>query len=62
LNLYDSFGNITESVIFSKEEGNYGFNIPNNQWHSLEDLESATAIFEAKDGPYRPLSADDIMD
>lgn len=61
LNLYDSFGNITESVILSHENGNYGFNIPKYQWHSLEVLASGTAIFEAKDGPYKPLSEDDIL-
>ncbi len=62
LSFYDSKGNITESVVLSHESGNYGFNIPKYQWHSLEVLASGTAIFEAKDGPYRPLSADDIMD
>ena len=61
LNLYDAFGNITESVVLSHDNGNYGFNIPKCQWHSLEVLSSDTAIFEAKDGPYKPLSEDDIL-
>ena len=61
LNLYDTCGNVTESVVLSHEKGNYGFNIPKCQWHSLEVLTSDTAIFEAKDGPYKPLSEDDIL-
>lgn len=61
LSFYDSKGNITESVVLSHESGNYGFNIPKYQWHSLEVLASGTAIFEAKDGPYKPLSEDDIL-
>lgn len=61
LNLYDATGILTESVVLSHEIGNYGFNIPKCQWHSLEVLASGTAIFEAKDGPYKPLSEDDIL-
>lgn len=41
--------------------GRYAVNIPIGQWHSLEVLEEGPVIFEAKDGAYKPLSADDIM-
>jgi ribonucleoside-diphosphate reductase alpha chain len=34
--------------------------IESGQWHSLEVLESGTVIFEAKDGRYMPLSAEEI--
>jgi len=37
-------------------------NIEKGQWHSLKCLESGTVLFEAKDGPYRPLSPEDIME
>lgn len=36
--------------------------IEKGQWHSLECLESGTIIFEAKDGQYMPISAEDILD
>lgn len=41
------------------EEGRYGVNIPQGQWHTLEVLEPSV-IFEVKDGPYTPLNAEDI--
>ena len=37
-------------------------NIEKGQWHSLKCLESGTVLFEAKDGPYQPLSPDEIME
>ena len=42
------------------KNGVYGVNIPKNTWHSLEVLEPSV-IFEVKDGPYRPLSDEDIL-
>ena len=35
--------------------------IPAGQWHKLVALESGTVIFEAKDGPYEPISPADIL-
>jgi len=51
----------TESMILDVTEGNYGVNIPLGQWHSLEVMEGGSVIFEAKDGPYTPLSDEDIL-
>ena len=42
------------------KNGVYGVNIPKNTWHSLEVLEPSV-VFEVKDGPYRPLSDEDIL-
>lgn len=42
-------------------EGNYGVHIPKGQWHTMDVWENNTVIFEVKDGPYTPLSSDDIM-
>lgn len=39
----------------------YGVHIPAGQWHTLEVLESGTVIFEVKDGPYTPLTPDNMM-
>ncbi|MBR2195071.1 MAG: WbuC family cupin fold metalloprotein [Salinivirgaceae bacterium] len=58
---YNDSGDVTESVILSDKNDNFGYNIPVGQWHSLEVLEPDTVIFETKDGPYAPLSDDDIL-
>jgi len=41
-------------------QGNYGVHIPAGQWHTVEMLES-TVILEVKDGPYMPLTPENIM-
>ena len=40
--------------------GNYGVQIPKGQWHTLEVRESSV-IFEVKDGPYTPLTPEDML-
>lgn len=42
-------------------EGRFGVHIPKGQWHTLEVLESGSVIFETKEGPYTPLSQQDIL-
>ena len=37
-------------------------NIPIGVWHTVEVLESGTVILEVKDGPYVPISSDDILE
>lgn len=56
----DSF-EMTEFSILNPENGSYGVEIPMGQWHSIEVLESGTVIFEVKDGPYKPISENDIL-
>ena len=51
---YDEKGNENSSVILDPKEGNYGVQIPENTWHSLEVFESGSVIFEVKEGPYIP--------
>ena len=55
---YDSEGRLTETV--DMVPGGVVLNIEAGQWHSLKCLESGTILFEAKDGPYRPLEEDEI--
>lgn len=55
----DSFG-IVETV--DMYPGGPILNIEKGQWHSLKCLESGTVLFEAKDGAYHPLGADDILE
>jgi len=36
-------------------------NIERGQWHSLKCLESGTVLLEAKDGPWEPLTEEDVL-
>ena len=57
---YDDKGNLTDTI--DMVPGGVVLNIEKGQWHSLKCLESGTVLFEAKDGPYQPLSPEDIME
>ena len=59
--LYDDNKTLISSYEISDKNDNFGFHIPNGQWHTLEVLESGTVIFEVKEGPYAPLSDEDIL-
>lgn len=59
--LYDETGAQIQRVLLDSSTGNYGVNISKGQWHTVEILEPS-AIFEVKDGPYTPLTPEDIMD
>jgi hypothetical protein len=39
----------------------YAMNVPIGQWHRIESLESGTVILEFKNGPYVPITGDDVM-
>ena len=56
---YDDKGQITDTI--DMLPGGTVLNIPIGQWHSLKSLESGTVLFEAKDGAYAPLAAEDIL-
>ena len=58
---YNEDKQVQEKQELSVESGNYGVHIPAEQWHTLEVMESGTVIFEVKDGPYTPLTEDNIM-
>ncbi len=58
---YDDEKNITETCILNPQLGCYGVHIPAGTWHTLEVLEHESVIFEVKDGPYKPLTNDDIL-
>lgn len=59
--LYDDNHNLVESIDITEKNENFGYHISKGQWHTLEVLESGTVIFEVKDGPYSPLSEEDIL-
>lgn len=56
---YDENGNLTDTI--DMVPGGVVLNIEKGQWHSLKCMESGTVLFEAKDGPYRPLEEGEIM-
>ena len=58
---YNENGDITELIDLDPITGHYGIDIPQGQWHSLKVLASDSVIFEVKDGPYTPITAEDIL-
>lgn len=56
---YDENGNLTDTI--DMVPGGPVLNVGAGQWHSLKCLESGTVLLEAKDGAYRPLEEDEIM-
>ena len=58
---YDNKKNITDRFIVCQEDGIFGVHIPKNTWHTLEVLENGSVIFEVKEGPYQPISENDIL-
>lgn len=60
--LYDDNKNVIEEAILSHELGNYGVHIPIGIWHCVEILEPDTVMLEVKEGPYAPLTPEDIME
>lgn len=61
LKLYDADGGLRDTVLLSEGSGNLGINIKKCEWHSIEVCQTGTVIFEIKEGPFRPLAEDEIM-
>ena len=57
---YDDEKQETARFRLCPREGRYGMSIPAGQWHGIE-VHEPTVIVEMKDGPYRPISDDDIL-
>lgn len=58
---YNEMGGQIERYLLDPTVGNYGIQIPKDQWHTVEVIEPS-AIFEVKDGPYTPLTPEDMME
>lgn len=56
---YDDYGNLTETI--DMVPGGAIVNVPIGQWHNLKSLEQGTVLLSCKDGPYEPLSNDDVL-
>lgn len=57
---YDSQGRLTDTI--DMVPGGVVLNIEAGQWHGLRCLESGTILLEAKDGAYRALGVDEVME
>ncbi|MDR3260370.1 MAG: WbuC family cupin fold metalloprotein [Tannerella sp.] len=58
--LFDEAGHVTETVILDPRNGCYGGEIPAGVWHGLLVLESGSVIYEVKQGPFAPLTPENM--
>lgn len=58
---YDDEGQVTEQLTITSGTPDCGMSVETGRWHRMESHESGTVIFEAKDGPYEPISEEDIL-
>ena len=58
---YADDGQVTEVIDMVPGSPCVGVNIPRGQWHTVESLVSGTVILEVKDGPYAPLTEEEIL-
>ncbi len=58
---YDDYGNETGRIMMSPGGECCGCDIPRGAWHRIVSLLPGTVIFEAKDGPYEPITEEDIL-
>ncbi|MFZ4724857.1 MAG: WbuC family cupin fold metalloprotein [Paludibacter sp.] len=58
---YNDSKELVEKQELNPTKGEFGINIDAGIWHSIEILESGTVIIEIKEGPYSPLSDEDIL-
>lgn len=58
---YDDAGKITEEALMEVGGNCPVLQVSAGQWHSIEVLDSGTVILEAKDGPYTPLTPEDVL-
>ena len=54
--LFSDAGAVTETVILSHQSGVLAVDVPSGVFHTAVSLESGTIFFEAKAGPYQPLT------
>jgi cupin fold WbuC family metalloprotein len=55
--LFDLSGHIVQTVVLAAENACWGIDIPHGIYHSVVACQPGTIFFEAKAGPYLPLSA-----
>lgn len=56
---FDEAGNITRHAVISPEGEAIGADIPDGVYHTVLALEPGSIFFEAKAGPYRPITEEE---
>lgn len=56
---FDAAGQVIAHAVLSPSEAAIGVDIPHGVYHTVLALEPGTVFFEAKAGPYLPLSAEE---
>jgi cupin fold WbuC family metalloprotein len=56
---FDVAGNVRSHTIIAADGGAVAVDIPHGQFHTVISLESGAVFFEAKAGPYRPLTEEE---
>ncbi len=56
---FDEGGTVTATAFLSPETGSLGVNISHGLFHTVISLDCGTVFFEAKAGPYRPLTEEE---
>lgn len=56
---FDNLGTIMEKIILDAHGDNAGVDVPSGVFHAAVSLEAGTIFFEAKAGPYLPLSTEE---
>ena len=60
LTIYDDSGRVVERRVVGLDSGCCGFDIEAGVWHGLVVLEDDTVLFEVKQGPYAPITPDNL--
>ncbi len=58
--IYDNDGQLIEKRLVGPACECYGFDIEAGVWHGMVVLEDDTTLFEVKQGPYAPITADNL--
>ena len=58
--VFDDTGNLIQKMTLNPEIGNYDIDIPAGIWHSMIIKQSSTVIYEVKEGPFTPITAEDF--
>ena len=54
--LFSDAGEVTETVVLSHDSGNLAADVPHGVFHTAVSMEPGTVFYEAKAGPYVPLT------
>lgn len=58
--LFDDDGSVVETVLLDESGDVRGVDIPSGRFHTAVSLDAGTIFFEAKAGPYLPLTVEEI--